>query len=284
LFREVVGAVPDPRKGGTILAAWEQREQAEWAKDAPVDLGAPPRSFELRLEALGSGSDYTAFLDHLGVPALDFGFRGPYGVYHSIYDDFRWMDKLGDPGFAYHVAAARVYGLLALRLSSADVLPLRFSSYAHTLRDDLDALRRRAVKLQRKPLDKPTDKPAVVADFGPVLQALDVLEAAGRQVDEEAERAARTASSIPRVNEALLQAERAFLSPEGLPRRPWFRHLLVAPGTTTGYASWPFPGLTQAIEDRDPALFDAESRRVVAALGRAARILRGEVDPGPGAE
>lgn len=277
LFREIAGEIDEPRKGGSLLAAWEKREQADWAK-GPVELGAPERPFELRLNALGSGSDYTAFLDHLGVPALDFSFHGPYGVYHSIYDDFRWMDKNGDPGFAYHVAASKIFGLLAMRLSSADVLPLRFGSYASALREDLDDLRRRAVRLQRKPLDKPADKPAIAVDFTPVLRALDDFEAAGRQVDEEADRAARTASSIPRVNEALLRAERAFLSPEGLPRRPWFRHVLAAPGTTTGYAAWPFPGLVQAVEDRDAALFAAESQRVVAALARAARILRGEAD------
>jgi N-acetylated-alpha-linked acidic dipeptidase len=283
LFREVAGEITDPRKGGSVLLAWERRAQGDWAKDAPIELAVPPRPFELRLDALGSGSDYTAFLDHLGVPSLDFTFRGPYGVYHSIYDDFRWMDKHGDPGFAYHVAAARMFGLLAMRLSSADVLPLRYASYARTLREDLDELRRRAVRLQRSPLDSPTDKPAIAADFAPVLRALEDFEAAGRQVDEEAERAARTASSIPRVNEALLRAERAFLSPEGLPRRPWFRHLLVAPGTTTGYASWPFPGLRQAVEDKDAPLFAVESQRVVAVLGKAARILRGEAEPGPGA-
>ena len=284
VFREVAGDVPEPRKGGSVLEAWERRAQSEWAKEAPVDLGVPERPFEVRLKALGSGSDYTAFLDHLGIPSLDYGFRGPYGVYHSVYDDLRWMEKNGDPGFDYHVAAARIFGLLAMRLSSADVLPLRFGSYARSLRDDLDDLRRRATRLQRKPLDKPTDKPAIAADFGPVLRALDELEAAGRQVDEEADRAARTASSEARVNQALLGAERAFLVAEGLPRRPWFRHVLAAPGTTTGYAAWPFPGLAQAVEDRDAALFQTESQRVVAALGQAARILRGEAPAEPGAE
>jgi N-acetylated-alpha-linked acidic dipeptidase len=278
LLREITGEITEPKKGGSLLEAWEKREQTEWAKQGSVDLGGPERPFELRLNPLGSGSDYTAFLDHLGVPCLDFTFRGPYGVYHSVYDDLRWMEKYGDPGFVYHVAASKILGLLAMRLSSAEVLPLRFGSYASTLREELDDLRRRALRLQRKPLDKPTDKPAINPDFTPVLHALDEFEAAGRQVDEEADRAARTASSIPRVNEALLRAERAFLSPEGLPRRSWFRHVLTAPGTTTGYAAWPFPGLAQAVEDRDSALFAAETQKVLAALGGAARILRGETE------
>jgi len=275
VFREVAGEIADPRKGESVLAAWDRRAQADWAKEAPVELGAPDRPFEPRLRALGSGSDYTAFLDHLGVPSLDFTFRGPYGVYHSVYDNLRWMEKYGDPGFAYHAAAARLFGLLAMRLSSADVVPLRYGAYAGTLRQDLDDLRRRAIRLRRTPPPDPLDKPAIQADFTAVLAALDDFEAAGREADEEADRAARTASDTARVNEALLAVERAFLSPEGLPRRSWFRHVLAAPGTTTGYAPWPFPGLTQAIEDRDAKLFEAESRKVVTALGDAARILRG---------
>jgi N-acetylated-alpha-linked acidic dipeptidase len=283
VLREVAGDIAEPTKGGNLLGAWEARSREEWAKDAPVELGSAERPFELRLHPLGSGSDYTACLDHQGVPSLDFTFRGPYGVYHSIYDDFHWMETQGDPGFIYHAVAARLYGLLAMRLASADVLPLRFGSYARTLREELDDLHRRAIRLERTATTKPpSDKPAFAPDFSLVATALDDLDAAGRSADEEADRAARTGSAIDRVNDALLHVERAFLAPEGLPRRPWFKHLLVAPGTTTGYAPWPFPGLAQAVEDRDPAMFEAESRRIVGVLGAAARLLRGSPEtPAP---
>jgi N-acetylated-alpha-linked acidic dipeptidase len=107
--------------------------------------------FSPRLSPLGSGSDYTVFLDHLGIPSLDFSFSGPYGTYHSVYDNFRWMEKYGDPEFLYHAAAAKLWGLMAMRLASADIVPLRFSSYANDLQVDLDALRRDALRRARTP-------------------------------------------------------------------------------------------------------------------------------------
>ncbi len=94
-----------------------------------------------RLHPLGSGSDYTVFLDHLGVPALDMGFSGGYGVYHSIYDDFNWMEKFGDPEFLTHTMAARLYTVLIMRAAAAEVLPLRFVPYGEALRDHVDELR-----------------------------------------------------------------------------------------------------------------------------------------------
>lgn len=277
LVREATGDLGEPRRGGSVLASWERHERSEWSRQAPVDLGGPDAPFELRLNPLGSGSDYTAFLDHLGVPSVDFGFTGPYGVYHSVYDDLRWMSEWGDPEFAYHAVAARLYGLLAMRLASADVLPLRFGSYARSLREQLDSLRRDAIRKARTPPEPGSaDKPPLTPDFGPVLVALNDLGRAGEEADGAVERLVERGGgdAAPLVSDALAQVERAFLSPEGLPRRPWFRHLLVAPGTTTGYAPWPFPGLTQAIEDRDPALFEAERGRVVAAIGAAVDRLR----------
>jgi len=275
LLREVAAEVPEPRKGGSIGAAWEARARESWAHQGAVDLSKQESEFELRLEPLGSGSDYTAFLDHLGVPSLDFGFSGPYGVYHAVYDNFRWMEKFGDPEFLYHTAAAKLYGLLAMRLASADVVPLRFGHYARALGDDLDALRRETIRKTRAPAaeGKP---PAIKPDFQPVIEALRELEDAGRDADRAVDALVRRSDGLaaPQVSDALAQVERAFLSPSGLPRRPWFRHLLTAPGTTTGYAPWPFPGLAQAVEDRDAALFDAESRKVVTALKAGAERLR----------
>jgi len=273
--REVADAIAEPRRGGSLGSVWEARERGAWARSAPVELAASDAPFELRLDPLGSGSDYTAFLDHLGVPSLDFGFSGPYGVYHSVYDNFRWMERFGDPGFQYHAAAARLYGLIAMRLSSAEVVPLRFAGYARSLRVDLDALRRDAVRAVRA-TKAAADKPAFAPDFAPVLRALDALADAGKAADAAAERAAASGDTAlaARLSAALVDVERAFLSPEGLPRRPWFRHTLYAPGTTTGYAAWPFPGLAQAVADEDGALFAGEARRVVAALERGTERLR----------
>jgi N-acetylated-alpha-linked acidic dipeptidase len=270
--RGAAADVAEPRKGGSLLAAWEERARSEWSQRAPVELSAADPPFELRLPPLGSGSDYTAFLDHLGVPALDMGFGGPYGVYHAVYDNFRWMERFGDPEFLYHAAAARLWGLMAMRLASAEVVPLRFADYGETLRSQLDVLRREAIRRARVP---GVSAPPTL-DFAPVLDALADLTAAGRAADRSADQAAASgdAAAAARINGSLLQVERAFLNPEGLPKRGWFRHVLIAPGLTTGYAAWPFPGLQQAFEQKDGALFAAEARKVVAALRAGTERLR----------
>jgi N-acetylated-alpha-linked acidic dipeptidase len=135
-----------------VGAGWESRQRSSWAQQTPVDLDAgEDAKFFARLSPLGSGSDYTAFIDHLGIPSWDFGFSGGYGVYHSVYDNFRWMEKYGDPGFHYHAAAARLWGLMAMRLANADVVPLRFSTYARDIQVDLDNLRRDAIRRARPP-------------------------------------------------------------------------------------------------------------------------------------
>ena len=136
VLRDVVDLVPEPKQGGTVGALWAQRQKASWAQSTPVNLGGANKEFDLQLSRLGSGSDYTVFLDALGIPSTDLGFSGSYGVYHSVYDNFRWMSLYGDPEFIYHQAAARVMGLLAMRIASADIAPLRFGGYARALGDD----------------------------------------------------------------------------------------------------------------------------------------------------
>jgi N-acetylated-alpha-linked acidic dipeptidase len=268
-------AVGEPSQGGNLATAWERRERGQWARQAAVDLSAPEVEFELFLDPLGSGSDYTAFLDHLGIPSLDVGFSGKYGVYHSVYDNFAWMANHGDPGFHYHATAARLLGLIGLRLASADVLPLRFAPYGRALRDQLDALQREAVRRARRPVAD-DGKPALRADFTPVGRALADFTQAAEQADAALQRVTASADGTlaARANELATSVERAFLDPQGLPGRPWFKHLLTAPGLTTGYAPWPFPGLAQAVEDRDARLFEAESARLVRAFELASQRLR----------
>jgi N-acetylated-alpha-linked acidic dipeptidase len=260
--------VPDPTAGGSIGAGWESRQRSAWAQQTPVDLdAAQDATFFPRLAPLGSGSDYTVFIDHLGIPSVDFGFSGGYGVYHSAYDTFRWMDLYGDPGFLYHAAAARLWGLMAMRLASADVLPLRFSTYARDLQVDLDSLRRDVVRRARTPAG-PGAKPPIAGDFTAVLSALQQFGVAGESADRATDAALSSgdAAALRHANEALMQIERAFLDPKGLPNRPWFRHMLIAPGLTTGYAPWPFPALQEAVEKRDATMWAAEVPRVVTAL------------------
>ena len=275
LAQEVASDVADPQRSAPVGAGWESRQRSAWAQGTPIDLDAgEDAKFFARLSPLGSGSDYTAFIDHLGIPSWDFGFSGGYGVYHSVYDNFRWMEKYGDPGFHYHAAAARLWGLMAMRLANADVVPLRFSTYARDIQVDLDNLRRDAIRRAR--MVGSNAKPAITPDFKEVLAALEEFRAAGEAADAAAAAALKRgdAAAMERINEALMSVESAFLDAKGLPGRPWFRHMVIGPGLTTGYAPWPFPALQEAVENRDAAMFEAESKRVVAALRAATERLR----------
>lgn len=271
VMRDAANMVPDPKTGSTVGALWEQRSKASWAQATPVNLNAADTSFDLQLGRLGSGSDYTAFLDFLGVPSTDFGFSGSYGVYHSVYDNFRWMSLYGDPEFLYHQAAARLMGVMTMRIASADVAPLRFGGYARTLNDDLDEIRTAIVKRGRTAGANPF-RP----DFAAITSAIAELDAAGKAADAHADRIAASgdAGTALRMSEALTQVERAFLNPQGLPGRPWFKHQLIGPGLTTGYAPWPFPALREAVEKEDRAMFDAEAKKVVAAINAGTAKLK----------
>ena len=268
--------VPDPKAGGSVGSGWESRQRTAWAQQTPVDLGAKEDAkFFARLSPLGSGSDYTVFLDHLGVPSWDFGFNGSYGVYHSVYDNFRWMERYGDPEFLYHAAAARLWGLMAMRLASADGLPLRYSTYARDLQVDLDNMREtrsagrarsRSPGPMRSRRSHPTSRRSSPRSRSCAPPAKPPTALPMRR---------STAATLPlrRINEGLTSVESAFLDEKGLPSRPWFRHMLIGPGLTTGYAPWPFPALQQAIEQKDAAMFAAESKRVVAAIKAGAARL-----------
>jgi N-acetylated-alpha-linked acidic dipeptidase len=271
IVRQVIAEIPEPAQGGTVGAKWERRLKESWASSTPVELDGAENTFEVQLARLGSGSDYTVFLDNLGIPSLDFRFTGPYGVYHSVYDNFFWMSHFGDPGFVYHQAAARFFGLLAIRAASARVVPLRFSNYGSALTDDLDQIRTDVIRRARTAEGTPF-KP----DFSAIIAAIREFEIAGRDADKVAERlgSSENNTALSKFNDTIMQVERAFLNNDGLPQRPWFRHQLIAPGLTTGYAPWPFPGLREAVEKKDLTMFDAEGKKVIAALKAGTERLR----------
>lgn len=271
LVRSTAEAVSEPLEGGSLLAAWERRLAKRWAEEAPIDLADPEAVFEPRLGALGSGSDYTVFLDHLGVPSVSFGFQGPYGVYHSVYDNFRWMEEFGDPQFVYHAAAARFFGLLAMRLAGSEVVPYRFTSYAAVLERQLDELERTLIRKQR--LATLEDEETVSLDLAAVRRAVADFGAAGESLDRAIDRVvkAEAGGGTQALDRALIEIERAFLSPDGLPGRSWFRHLLYAPGLTTGYDAWPFPELAEAVESGDQRLAERALERLAGVLAEATR-------------
>lgn len=245
--------------------------RADWAADNRERRlrGWPQQPFEWNLGALGSGSDYTVFTDHLGVPSFNMGFGGVGGNYHAMYDDFDYMDRIVDPGFYYHVAATDLWARIALRLAEADVLPLRYSNEARFALDELRSLEDQA---EDAGAGRP-DSLKYTASTEPLRRALLKLQMAAtrleRRADDAVAHGAPRAAEADSINASLMRAERALLGP-GLPGRTWFRHEVYAPGLNTGYAAVPLPRLGQALLDRSPKDWAAGVEPTATALNRAA--------------
>ncbi|MBI3856941.1 MAG: M28 family peptidase [Planctomycetes bacterium] len=254
---------------------------------------------DLRIGALGSGSDYTVFLDHLGVASLDVRYGGEDGggSYHSIYDSFDYYQRFGDPGFVYGVALVQTAGRIVLRLAESGTLPFEFGASAEAisgygrevvkLADDLREETEKRNRLIREgryeaaadPKETfvaPKPQPAVpFLNFAPLQNALHRL----RQSAQEHDRARRSLEKSGKdagapLDELLFRTERALTRDEGLPRRPWFKHLVYAPGFYTGYGVKTLPGIREAIEERkcDEAAAQTE------ATGRALERYAAEIE------
>jgi N-acetylated-alpha-linked acidic dipeptidase len=211
---------------------------------------------------LGSGSDFSAFLQHLGVPSTDINSSGPYGVYHSVFDNIAWFKKFGDPDFVYEQQMARVLGLEAVRMADADVLPYDYEEYGKEISAYLDAAEKRAK-------DKFGDSGP---DFKAVNAAAHRFETAGAKILAKQK---NPPSDTARLNRLLLDTERALLVPQGLPHRSWFRHAIYAPGEYTGYAAVVIPGVNEALDKGDSERTRQQVEVLTEALGRAAKLLEG---------
>lgn len=249
LIRDVSKEVNDPNSGRQLYAVWSE-ESGKFQRENGIPIVVPthaslPSPGKVRIGDLGSGSDYTPFLEHLGVPALDLGFGGAYGVYHAAFDNFYWMQTFGDPSFKYSVAAAQVFGTLALRLAGADILPFDYEEYGEAIQNYLRELQEEI---------KPNDPGAKLGFQDATSAALKFTAAAktlGQKVEELSRGGDPDLARLVLVNRALLQVERDFLLPQGLPNRRWFRHAFYAPGVYTGYAAAIMPGVREALARKD---------------------------------
>jgi N-acetylated-alpha-linked acidic dipeptidase len=215
--------------------------------------GVPDTAIDTRI---GAGSDYTVFLNFVGIPVVDMRFQGPYGVYHSAFDTHEWVSRFADPGFRRHTALTRIWATLALRLANADLLPLDTTRYAARVGDFLDEVTGRAgVRLDR------------------VAAALNRFQSAARAHATASQKALdrNDQGALDAANRALMNVEPAFLDTAGLRGRPWYRHLIYAPAFT--YEPQVLPGISDAIETHLPARLAEEERRLAAALDRAAAAL-----------
>jgi N-acetylated-alpha-linked acidic dipeptidase len=287
--------IDDPEAKTTV---WK-RTQANRISSGSADDRRDARTREdLRIGALGSGSDYSSFLQHLGVAALNMGYGGEDdgGIYHSIYDDFYWFTHFSDTSFVYGRALAQTVGVAVMRLANADLLPFTFSNLAETARTYTTELQRLrdsrndaitetnrsidegvylAVNDPRDPVLGPSRKtPPPQFNFAPLLNALDSLSSAARRYDRAA--ASLTAQDAPKlksVNQRLVQAERAMTSNDGLKGRSWYKHLLYAPGFYTGYGVKTMPAVRESIEQGEWENVDGEIARVAQALTREATLV-----------
>lgn len=235
--------------GRTLLQAWRLSERTGRSRGAHL--------VNMRI---GSGSDHTVFLNHLGVPVSDLSFTGPYGVYHSMYDGFYWMNRFGDPGYRYHRLMVQLWGAMALRLANADILPFDFVIYADQLRHFVEEVRRA--------------HGALGVSWPSLLDHIREFRAVAEQWQRARAWALEWAPRewCARINRQLCQVERNWTHPAGLPGRPWFKHLIY--GTRYTYASLELPGITEALERRDLQEAREQVRLLQEAVAKNAALLR----------
>jgi N-acetylated-alpha-linked acidic dipeptidase len=271
---EAARDVTDPERKISTL----DRYRAAMIVDGPPEEKQAAREKrDFSLLALGTGSDYTPFLQHLGIATLNIGFGGESesdGSYHSIYDSYDHYTKFDDPDFQYALALAQLGGRITMRLADAEVLPVRFDGFVRAVEKYVDELVKMTDKMRtdtedrnrsvgdrsfelasdpRIPFVAPALRTAVpYLDFAPLQNAVARLRTSARLFEEQEQRAVAPLSLNTRkqLDQILIQCDRALLRPEGLPRRPWYKHQIYAPGFYTGYEVKTIPGVREAIEER----------------------------------
>jgi N-acetylated-alpha-linked acidic dipeptidase len=271
-INEVAKDVPDPQ---VKMSVWERRRAAQIVNGSANSRKETMRRPDLQISALGSGSDYTPFLQHLGIASLNMGFGGEDGggSYHSIYDSFDHYTRFGDFDFAYGVTLAKVCGRSVLRLANADTLPFEFTNFAETVDQYsneivklTDSMREETVMMNRlissgmlKSVQNPKEtfispKPkddVPYLNFAPLQNSLSKLKESAENFQTVSKNKNLSPEKQKNLDQILMKTERYLLSNQGLPRRDWFKHQIYAPGFYTGYGVKTLPGVREAIEQRN---------------------------------
>jgi N-acetylated-alpha-linked acidic dipeptidase len=290
-INEVGKDIPDPQVKMSVWERWRANDLVNGSPQAKKD--AKDRG-DLRISALGSGSDYTPFLQHLGISSMNIGFGGEDdgGSYHSIYDSYAHFQRFVDPGNIYGVALAKVCGHAVMRLADAETLPFEFTDFADTVGTYVNEVTRltdtmreetqgtntliqngtwQAVQDPKQVNIVPLQKGAVpVIDFSPLKKALDKVNDAAEKYAKESKGRPISADKQKALDEILFKAERSLIRTDGLPRRDWFRHQIYAPGFYTGYGVKTLPGVREAIEQRNWDEARAEIKIIADTLERFA--------------
>jgi N-acetylated-alpha-linked acidic dipeptidase len=291
------GVARDIEDPETKMSVWQRAQLSAIAEAKSADDRNELRQrADLRIEALGSGTDFTAYLDHLGIACLNLGFGGEdeQGIYHSIYDDFYWYTHFSDTDFAYGRAMAQTIGTSVVRLADAEVLPFDFVDFADTVGmytknlEKLLADKQNEIRERNQEIDegmfkatfdprRPTVAPAKEeipphVNFAPMENAVDSLTRSAKHYQQAlSQKQARlgddaVAARLAALNHDLMESERRLTNADGLPRRPWYKHLLYAPGVYSGYGVKTVPGVREGIEQKNYAEAEQEIVRVAKAL------------------
>ena len=299
-INSVARDVMDPE---TDMTVWKRRQLLDISRArTPEDREEARHRADLRIGALGDGSDYTAFMHHLGIPSADIGYGGETegGIYHSIYDDFYWFTHFGDPKFLYGRALSQTMGTAVMRLADSELLPLDFAGFADTvkkymgdvqklLKTSQDEIRERnlqidegvfgAVSDPEKPVKPPPAREIPPHfNFAPLENALDALTASADRFAKEVARIQSAGlnvnpASLARVNLLLMASGPKLTDAAGLPGRPWFQNQIYAPGAYTGYEAKPLPGVLEAMDRKNWAEAESQIPRAAAALQRETALI-----------
>jgi N-acetylated-alpha-linked acidic dipeptidase len=265
--RTVTKQVPSP-KGGSVYDVWKknQAEEAAHRHGSAEDHAARDNAAignDVHIGDLGSGSDFTPFIQHLGVPSTDVGSNGPYGVYHSVFDNYAWFVMNADSTFVYEQEMARVFGLEVLNMADTDVLPYDYVTYGQEIAAYLDAAQKKAKDASMNGLD-----------FAPVQAAAQKFILLAQQVKQKQEHLDNdSTAALTALNTQLRNVEESFLAEQGLPNRPWFKHTIYAPGEYTGYAAVVIPGVNEALDAKDLPRAQQQMTVLMDAINRANAVL-----------
>ena len=286
--------IVDPEKN---ISVWKRLQFLRIKNAASTEQRKELRNAaDLKIDALGSGSDYTPFLEHLGIASLNLGYGGEDGggIYHSIYDDFYWYTHFSDTSFVYGRALAQTGGTAMLRAADAELLPFEFKNQSATFGRYVDELKKLALSKREEAVDlntqiddgvfaatsDPQEKfvPPSVQDvppfvnFAPLENALASLVKSAERYQKTMENSSgKNLASLQSVNHMLMQSERILTSPDGLPGRQWFKHQIYAPGLYTGYGVKTIPGVREAIEQGKWKEVDQQIARVGTTLQQMAK-------------
>lgn len=253
-MRQIARSVPSP-SGDSVYSEW-RKGHGDTNEHRPSN---GPADDDVRVGDLGSGSDFTPFLQHIGVPSTDIGSTGPYGVYHSVFDNYAWYVMNADPHFTYLEEMARVLGLQAIRMADTDVLPYDYATYARDIASYLETAKKKA-----------SDAKLAGLDFAPPVAAAQRFTTAAERVLKLQNAPSGNAA---RMNASLRQVEADLIIPAGLPNRAWFKHAIYAPGEYTGYAAVVIPGVNEAIQAHDASRAQQQLQVLTSTLDRATATL-----------